>query len=134
MVGDPARSAKTLLVTESSSLAKRLVFVLSFFIRCSQVFKQDLVVKSQPELSEPLVTYRLDSRPGGMEVEAPVLPSPPLCQSHSSPTLHPAPDRADWRSSILSVAFFGTMMHLRGACSGRGNSCFPQRLSIFGRL
>ena len=28
---------------------------------------------------------------------------------------HPAPDRAASRSSILSVAFFGTMMHLRGA-------------------
>ena len=30
-------------------------------------------------------------------------------------TSHPAPDRAASRSSILSVAFFGTMMHLRGA-------------------
>ena len=29
--------------------------------------------------------------------------------------LHPAPDRAASRSSNLSVAFFGTMMHLRGA-------------------
>ena len=29
--------------------------------------------------------------------------------------MHPAPDRAASRSSIVSVAFFGTMMHLRGA-------------------
>lgn len=85
MVGDPVRSAKTLVVTDTSSLAKRLVFVLSYFIRCSLVYKQDLMVPSRPALKEPLLTYRLDNRQGGMEV--PVPQSPPLCQSHSSPTM-----------------------------------------------
>ena len=88
MVGDPARSAKTLVVTDASCLAKRLVFVLSYFIRCSLVFKQDLVVSSRPELKEPLLTYRLEDRQGpGMETEVPIPPSSPLCQSHSSPTM-----------------------------------------------
>ena len=88
MVGDPARSAKTLVVTEGSCLAKRLVFVLSYFIRCSLVFKQDLLVSSRPELREPLLTYRLEERQrAGMETEVPIPQSSPLCQSHSSPTM-----------------------------------------------
>ena len=88
MVGDPARSAKTLVVTETSCLAKRLVFVLSYFIRCSIVYKQDLVVPSRPVLKEPLNTYRLENRQeGGMEAEVPIPQNPPLCQSHSSPTM-----------------------------------------------
>ena len=87
MVGDPARSCKTLVVTDSSCLAKRLVFVLSYFIRCSLVYKQDLVVSKRPELKDPLLTYRLDPRQGGMEAEVQAPSSPPLCQSHSSPTM-----------------------------------------------
>ena len=87
MVGDPARSCKTLVVTDSSCLAKRLVFVLSYFIRCSLVYKQDLVVSKRPELKDPLLTYRLDPRQGGMEAEVQTPSSPPLCQSHSSPTM-----------------------------------------------
>ena len=84
MVGDPVRSAKTLVVTDTSCLAKRIVFVLSYFIRCSLVYKQDLVVPSRPVLKEPLLTYRLDNR---QETEVPTPQSPPLCQSHSSPTM-----------------------------------------------
>ena len=39
---------------------------------------------------------------------------------------HPAPDRAASRSSILSVAFFGTMMHLRGASLTQRRLFWPE--------
>ena len=39
---------------------------------------------------------------------------------------HPAPDRAASRSSILSVAFFGTMMHLRGASLSQRRLFWPE--------
>ena len=39
---------------------------------------------------------------------------------------HPAPDRAASRSSILSVAFFGTMMHLRGASLTQRRLLWPE--------
>ena len=45
-------------------------------------------------------------------------------------TSHPAPDRADWRSSILSVAFFGTMMHLRGASLAQRRLFWPEEFQF----
>ena len=42
------------------------------------------------------------------------------------PGSHPAPDRAASRSSILSVAFFGTMMHLRGASLTQRRLFWPE--------
>ena len=42
MLGCPARNAKTLVITENEEMARRLVFVISYFIRCSQIFERRL--------------------------------------------------------------------------------------------
>ena len=59
MLGVPVSLAKTLVLAPTQLLASRLVFLLSYFIRCSLVFKQEL---SFPPCSLPcdeaMVTYR----------------------------------------------------------------------------
>ena len=42
MLGCPVRNAKTLILTEQEDTARKIVFVLSYFMRCSQIFEQDL--------------------------------------------------------------------------------------------
>ena len=42
IVGCPAKNVKTLVITDEEELARKLVFVLSYFIRCSQVFEREM--------------------------------------------------------------------------------------------
>jgi len=52
ILGCPARNVKTLVITETEELARKVVFVLSYFIRCSQILERKLELEraqDQPE-------------------------------------------------------------------------------------
>ena len=51
MLGCPARNAKTLVITENEELARSLVFVISYFIRCSQI------LNASSEISNNLIPH-----------------------------------------------------------------------------
>ena len=75
----------------------------------------------------PLLVGR-SLRPGAV-AERPCLRLQSFTASSDLPTshtCHPAPGRAASRSSILSVAFFGTMMHLRGASLTQRRLFWPE--------
>lgn len=42
MLGCPVKNAKTLVLTEDEETSRKIIFVLSYFIRCSQIFEQEL--------------------------------------------------------------------------------------------
>ena len=42
MLGFPVKNTKTLILAEQEETARKIIFVLSYFIRCSQIFEQNL--------------------------------------------------------------------------------------------
>jgi len=91
MVGCPARNVKTLILCEEESLARRLVFVLSYFIRCSQVFERDLkVMDSEPYQSVKYKVYKENQtkQVNGLE-DSNTIKIVQMGKSNSSPTLEP---------------------------------------------
>ena len=90
MVGSPARAAKTLILTTDEELARRIVFVLSYFIRCSQIFERKLKFDEPPGQS---VKYRLNKKnleKKFYDEEPKVEVTPPsLPKSNSSPIMEP---------------------------------------------
>jgi len=96
MLGCPVRAAKSLILANKEDLAKKLVFVLSYFIRCSQVFKQDLTWdKSDSEELRPedLKTFIIKkdysaTTPSANEKRVPELFNVPSDESsHNSPSV-----------------------------------------------
>ena len=89
MVGCPAKNVKTLILTEDEHLARKLVFVLSYFIRCSQIYERSLKVTDNPE-SRP-VKYRLykNKQPRSEDQPCRTVNMTQFCKSNSSPTMEP---------------------------------------------
>ena len=90
MLGCPARNAKTLVITENEELARSLVFVVSYFIRCSQIFERKL---NFPENDQEYVKYRVNKndlkKTQNNENETVLSKFSPVQRSTSSPTLEP---------------------------------------------
>ena len=89
MLGCPARNAKTLVITENEELARRLVFVVSYFIRCSQIFERRL---NFPENEQESLKYRInknDLKKIPTEDATLLNRSSNIQKSTSSPTLEP---------------------------------------------
>ena len=111
MVGCPARNAKTLVITENEELARSLVFVVSYFIRCSQIFERKL---NFPENDQEYVKYRINKnnlkKTQNNEDETLLSKSSPVQRSTSSPTLEPKNPQNDImkksKSFICSLSDF----------------------------
>ena len=89
MVSCPARNVKTLILTEDEHLARKLVFVLSYFIRCSQIYERSLkVIDSQD--SKP-IKYRLykNKQQQSEDITCRTVNMTQFCKSNSSPTMEP---------------------------------------------
>ena len=88
ILGCPARNVKTLVITETEELARKIVFVLSYFIRCSQILERKLEFR---ESTGQTSKYRV--KKGNQRDNQ----NPPSCsskttnlaRSSSSPTLEP---------------------------------------------
>ena len=90
MLGCPARNAKTLVITENEELARRLVFVISYFIRCSQIFERKLKFSESDLASRKYRIKKNDLKKIQIHHEDPTLnKSSNLSKSSSSPTLEP---------------------------------------------
>ena len=89
MVGCPPRNVKTLILAEEEELARKLVFVLSYFIRCSQIFERELNFLDSDSVSS--FKYRINkndlisSKPLDEELSKNVN----VAKSNSSPTMEP---------------------------------------------
>jgi len=59
MLGCPVRNAKTLILTEHEDTARKMIFVLSYFIRCSQIFDQELKF---PENNAETLSYSIKKK------------------------------------------------------------------------
>ena len=111
MIGCPARNAKTLVITENEELARSLVFVVSYFIRCSQIFERKL---NFPENDQEYVKYRINKnnlkKTQNNEDETLLSKSSPVQRSTSSPTLEPKNPQNDImkksKSFICSLSDF----------------------------
>ena len=90
MLGCPARNAKTLVITENEELARSLVFVISYFIRCSQIFERKL---NFPENAQECLKYKINKNDlqkiQNNDDEALLIKPSPFLRSTSSPTLEP---------------------------------------------
>ena len=101
ILGCPARNVKTLVITETEELARKIVFVLSYFIRCSQILERKLEFR---ESSGQTNKYRVNK---GNYRDNPNNGSPPSCsskmtnlaRSSSSPTLEPKMSKQSMKKS-----------------------------------
>ena len=91
MVGCPARNVKTLILADEEELARKLVFVLSYFIRCSQIFERELKFEDSDSVSS--FKYRINkndmvkSRP--LQECSSTSKIVIMAKSNSSPTMEP---------------------------------------------
>ena len=102
MVGCPVRAAKTLILTEDEELARKIVFVLSYFIRCSQIFERKLKFEDNSKINS--IKYTLDRKTLKKKVEEPVVEieakPPSLPKSNSSPIMeHKCPSNKSMKKS-----------------------------------
>ena len=90
MLGCPARNAKTLVITENEDLARRLVFVFSYFVRCSQIFEQKL---NFPDIGGESINYRINKNDLKKRISKENVSiakkASNLSRSNSSPTIEP---------------------------------------------
>ena len=98
MLGCPARNVKTLVITETEELARKIVFVLSYFIRCSQILERKLEFR---ESTGPTSKYRVKK---GNPRDNQIPPSSSskvtnLGRSSSSPTLEPKMSKQSMKKS-----------------------------------
>ena len=103
-LGCPARNTRTLVITRTEEMARKIVFVLSYFIRCSQIFERKLEF---PDTKQQTVKYRVNKR--NLQKENPEnIESPAGCaagkvtnlaRSNSSPTLEPKMSKQSMKKS-----------------------------------
>ena len=110
ILGCPARNVKTLVITETEELARKVVFVLSYFIRCSQILERKLEFR---ESSGPTRKYRVrkGNQRDDQNYESPASCSSSkmtnIARSSSSPTLEPKMSKQSMKKSksfICSLA------------------------------
>merc|ERR1712038_59924 len=89
IVGCPAKNVKTLVITDEEELARKLVFVLSYFIRCSQVFERELKFLDTDVHS---IKYRINKNDVPKKTEKEEVTTSKvliMSKSSSSPSLEP---------------------------------------------
>eukprot|EP00092_Neocalanus_flemingeri_P017277 GFUD01018683.1.p1 GENE.GFUD01018683.1~~GFUD01018683.1.p1 ORF type:complete len:874 (+),score=143.39 GFUD01018683.1:108-2729(+) len=83
MLGCPVRNAKTLILTGQEETARKFIFVLSYFIRCSQIFEQELKFQDNNAETQSYSIKKKDIAPSDGSVNQSL---PTLDESQSSQT------------------------------------------------
>ena len=102
MIGFPARNVRTLVIANTEIMAKKIVFVLAYFIRCSQIIEKKMEF---PDSKLQTSKYRLDRRnpPQSEEVSESQAScagkGTNLAKSSSSPTLEPRLSKQSMKKS-----------------------------------
>ena len=99
ILGCPARSVKTLVITETEELARKIVFVLSYFIRCSQIMERKLEFRESKEQTRKHRVKKGNHRDNQKSPTRCTSKVTNLARSSSSPTLEPKMSKQSMKKS-----------------------------------
>ena len=109
ILGCPARNVKTLVITETEELARRIVFVLSYFIRCSQILERKLEFRESKEQTRKFRVSKGNHRDNQKSPTSCSSKVTNLARSSSSPTLEPKMSKQSMKKSKSFICSLSDM-------------------------